>query len=255
MGLFHVNGMNMYAEIRGEGEPMILIHGLTGDHTQWNPQVEWLSKSFQTIAVDCRGHGLSDKPQKYSLADHVQDILSLMDTLQLGKAHLYGVSMGSYIAQGVAIEQPHRVKSLILAVPKSNGRTSSTQRLISEHAAEFAGLNEEERGQFLFRHMVYNLEVLRGEPEQLKNPLSPAETEAANKALEGFDFRGDLHRITARTLVVSGKHDGLNPPSEGRLVASLIPGAAFVEMQYSGHLPMLEEPEEYDRVIREFLVQ
>jgi 3-oxoadipate enol-lactonase len=84
--------------------------------------------------------------------------------------------------------------------------------------------------------------------------LSPEQFVAANKAVGGFDFRKDLPKIRAKTLVISGKYDGLNPPSEGKICASLIPDARFVEMQYSGHAPMYEEPETYLKNVKNFLM-
>lgn len=253
MSMIKVNGINLNIEIQGEGEPLILIHGLCGDNTKWKNEIRRLSKTFKAVSLDCRGHGKSDKTDSYTLNDHVQDILSLMDNLKFTTVNLYGVSMGSYIAQGVAITQPHRIKKLILAVPKSNGLTSSTQRLFEEHARELEGLNEQEKLMFFYKHIAYNAETLLKYPELLKSTLTPKQTEAANKALEGFDYRGELHKITAKTLVISGKYDELNPPSDGKLCASLIPNATFIEMQYSGHIPMLEEPETYNNIIDNFL--
>ena len=72
--------------------------------------------------------------------------------------------------------------------------------------------------------------------------------------MSNFDFRDDLPKIKAKTLVISGKYDGMNPPSEGKICASLIPNATFVEMQYSGHAPMFEEPELYFKIIDDFLM-
>ncbi|MRN56119.1 alpha/beta fold hydrolase [Paenibacillus monticola] len=253
MTMRKINGINLNIEIQGEGYPLILIHGLGTDHTLLKGEISRLSKTFKTVALDCRGHGKSDKPESYTLNDHVQDILSLMDTLKFETAHLYGVSMGSYIAQGVAISHPHRIAKLILTVPKSNGLTSSTQRLITEHAEEFAGFDEQEKSMFFLKQMAYNHETLLKQPELLKSILTPEQTAAANKALEGFDYRSELQNITAETLVISGKHDALNPPAEGELCASLIPNATFIEMQYSGHIPMIEEPEAYADIVDKFL--
>ncbi|WP_238917303.1 alpha/beta hydrolase [Clostridium sp. YIM B02555] len=253
MSLIKVNGINLNVKIQGDGEPLILIHGLGCDSTKWGNEIQRFSKNFRTILLDCRGHGKSDKPDSYTLNDHIQDILSIMDIFGFETVNLYGVSMGSYIAQGVAISQPHRIKKLILTVPKSNGLTSSTQRLIKEHATELEGLNEQEKLIFFYKYMAYNPEIFLKYPNLLKSSLTHKQTIAANKALEGFDYRSELYKITAKTLVISGKYDGLNPPSDGKLCASLITNATFIEMQYSGHIPMLEEPEIYSNIIDKFL--
>lgn len=87
-----------------------------------------------------------------------------------------------------------------------------------------------------------------------KSPaLSVDQISAANKALEGFDFLPDLYRVKAKTLVISGDHDGLNPPNVGRETARLIPSATFVEFNQSGHAPNVEQHLLYLDFVLEFL--
>ncbi|WP_028401569.1 alpha/beta fold hydrolase [Ectobacillus panaciterrae] len=83
--------------------------------------------------------------------------------------------------------------------------------------------------------------------------LTPEQQAAANKALEGFDFRPDLNKVTAKTLVISGKYDGLNPPELGREIASLIPDSTFVEFEKSGHAPNVEEHKYFMELVINFL--
>lgn len=253
MSLIKLNGINLNVYIQGQGLPIIFMHALGCDHSQWQDEAARLSAVFQTIIFDCRGHGQSDKPATFSLDDHINDVLALMDYFSIDKTILYGVSMGSYIAQGVAIAQPQRINKLILTVPKANGLTSSTRKLFAEHAQELAKMNNKERLMFFYKNMAYNPDILIKNPDLLRSTLTPKQSEAANKALEGFDFRNELPKITADTLVISGKHDGLNPPSEGKLCASLIPNSTYVEMQCSAHLPMIEEPETYRSIVNRFL--
>ncbi|MBF4692591.1 alpha/beta fold hydrolase [Fusibacter ferrireducens] len=255
MSMMKVNGIHLNVEVKGDGEPLILIHGLGSDISKWDTDFLRLSKKYKTIALDCRGHGQSDKPKEYTLEDHVQDIISLMDIFKLKTANLYGVSMGSYIAQGVAIAQPYRIKKLILGVTKTNGLTSSTQRLMTEHAEALKILSEQEQQRFLLKYIVHNMRIFLEHPDVLNSSLTPEETIAANKALEHFDYRAELHKISAETLVISGKYDGLNPPDEGKLSADLIPNATFIEMKHSGHLPMLEEQALFSQIIDDFLAK
>jgi 3-oxoadipate enol-lactonase len=254
MGLVKINGINLNVNIKGNGHPLMLIHGVGGDYTLWKNEISQFAQKFKTIALDCRGHGESDKPDNYSLQDHVGDILGIMDHYQIEIASLLGVSMGSYIGQGVAIAAPERIDKLVLTVPKSNGLTSSVQRLMSEHAKELEGLNLQESILALLKYMTYNPEIMKKHIDIFETKLSPEQFLRANKALSNFDFRNELPKIKAKTLVISGKYDGLNPPSEGRICASLIPSATFVEMQYSGHAPMYEEPELYMKIIDDFLM-
>lgn len=254
MSLLKINGINLNVVVKGEGHPLILVHGVGGDHTQLDSETDRLSQRYKTIGIDCRGHGESEKPSNYTLQDHINDVLGLMDYYNIETTFLYGVSMGSYICQGVAVAAPDRINKLILTVPKSNGLTSSVQRLLNEHAAELKGLNQHEVFLALLKYMTFNPEISKKHIDVFETKLSPEEFSCANKALTGFDFRDDLPKIKAKTLVISGKYDGLNPPSEGKICASLIPNATFVEMQYSGHIPMYEEPEIYSKIIDDFLI-
>jgi 3-oxoadipate enol-lactonase len=254
MELIKVNGINLNVDIKGEGHPLVLIHGVGLDISQWDYEIDRLSQRFKTIALDCRGHGRSDKPDNYTLQDHVYDILGLMDYYKIENTFLYGTSMGSYIGQGVAISAPERIVKLILTVPKSNGLTSSIQKIMKENPGEFEGLNLHEIFLALLKYIAYNPETLKQHIHIIEANLTQEQFANANKALSGFDFRKELSKIKAKTLVISGKYDKLNPPSEGKICAFLIPDAAFIEMQYSGHVPMLEEPEIYNKIIDEFLM-
>ena len=256
MGLIKVNGIQLYVEVKGSGFPVILIHGVGGDHqAHLRNVVQPLSKNFKTVALDCRGHGQSDKPAEFTIEDHANDILGIMDHFGFEKAHLLGVSMGSYIAQLVAITAPDRIDKLILTVTKSNGLTSSIQRLFKENEKQITGLDMHKTILKLLKYMVYDTELMKNHLEIFETKLSPEQFNAANKAIGAFDFRKELSKIKAKTLVISGKHDGLNPPEDGKEVALLIKGATFVEMQYSGHAPMFEEPNTYINTVEDFLLK
>ena len=250
-----INGVKLYAEKRGSGLPLLLIHVLGGDSTQLEIIAEPLARLYTVITYDCRGHGRSEKPAAYTLKDHVQDALSLMNDFGFAEFHLLGVSMGSYIAQGIAVAAPGRIKKLILTVPKSNGLTSSIARLIKENANALKGLNFHETVLYLLKFMVYDPEMMKDHVDLFEGRLSTTEFAAASKALENFDFRPELYKISAETLVISGKYDQLNPPEEGQICAQLIPRSKFFEMPFSGHAPMYEERDKYLQVVKEFLRQ
>ena len=254
MTLIKINGINLNINTKGTGQPVILIHGVGGDQTHLQTLADRLSLNFKVITYDCRGHGKSEKPLKYTLQNHVVDVLGIMDHFNIPIAYINGISMGSYIAQGVAIEAPVRVSKLILTVPKSNGLTSSVKRLFYEHARELAGLTQHEAIVALLKYMTYDPIAMQAHINIFETTLSQQQFYAANNALEDFDFRNGLPTVIAKILVISGKHDGLNPPQEGKLCASLIPGTRFVEMQYSGHAPLYEEPEKYLNLVEDFLI-
>ncbi|MCC3372622.1 alpha/beta fold hydrolase [Cohnella sp. REN36] len=254
-----VNDVELYVEIEGEGEPVLLIHGLGGNTTQMRQTMKRLSSFYKTIAYDCRGHGLSEKPASYTLEDHIRDALALMDELGMARAAVLGVSGGSYIAQGLAAAEPDRVKRLVLVVARAYGAKSSTQLFFERHAAAMAKLGEKEKAAYFIDRVFAPGFLDNMQPAQLQTLMVPEpaltaeQTEAANRAFEGFDLRPALPRIQAPTLVLSGKYDGLNPPACGTEIADGIPDATFVEMRHSGHAPSFEEPDRFYRLVIDFL--
>jgi len=251
-----VNGTELYYEEYGSGNPLILLHGLTANILMYTREIEYLKNHFHVVALDSRGHGKSEKPSSYTLNDHVKDVISLMDHLNINRASIMGISMGSYIAQGVALTIPDRVDKLILVSAKSNGKTSSMMRLFTEHTEELEGLDYMEKINHVSKYIFHNMEAVanelfKGTDESLI--LTTEQQTAANKALEGFDFRHELQKVTAQTLVVSGTYDGLNPPEEGKEIGSLIRDSQFVEFTESGHSPNVEEPEKFKQIVTEFL--
>lgn len=255
MAQFDVNGIKLNCEIAGNGFPLLLVHGVGMSLEQWSSEnfLEKLAQKHTVIAFDCRGHGASEKPARYTLEDHADDVVGLLDVLGIGQADLLGHSMGSYIAQRVAFRAPQRIRKLLLIAPKSHGLTSSVERILSENADKLAVLDQPGREQFVNRFVFYSTEVLKRHPDAVRSFLPPEALKAAHAALKGFDFRGELGKITATTLVISGRHDGLNPPAEGRACADGIPAARFVEMPFSGHVPQIEEAEATFQIVEEFL--
>ena len=260
--LLSVNGIKLNVEVQGAGQPVVLLHGLTSNITMHQLEIAQLSRSFQTVAIDSRGHGRSDKPAHYTLQDHIDDVFGVLDALHLDRIFLVGTSMGSYIAQGVASRQPARVAKLVLITPKAEGQTSSSARFLAAHADELQGKTPEEVQMFLLTHIfapstppqtIAAMEDFGRQQWEAGLVLTPEQTLAANRALEGFDFRPVLPQITAETLVISGRHDPLNPPEEGQAIAERIPRATFVVLEHSGHAPMIEEPDRLLALLEGFL--
>jgi 3-oxoadipate enol-lactonase len=257
-----IGGVHLNIQQTGEGQPLIMLHGLTSNIAAMQPEILYFSRQFRVIAIDSRGHGRSGKPAAYTLQDHIGDVLGVMDALNLNTADVIGSSMGSYIAQGVAAQQPARIRKLVLIVPKSNGKTSSVARFVAEHAEELRGRSQAEVQAFVTEHIFApetpaavreQVAAFARQQQEAGLTLTPEQEAAAQRALEGFDLRPLLPGITAQTLVISGRHDPLNPVPEGEEVARLIPGARFEVLEHSGHMPATEEPERLWGLVEQFL--
>jgi len=110
-----VNDINMYYEIHGDGETLVMIVGLGTDISEWDGIIRWLAKKYKVLAFDNRGAGRTDKPDApYSIETMAHDTAGLMQALGIEQAHILGISMGGRIALALALRQPKRVKKLIL---------------------------------------------------------------------------------------------------------------------------------------------
>ena len=264
-GIAESNGQELYYEIHGEGPPLVLVMGIGYDATLWGlHQVPALSTDFEVIVFDNRDVGRSSKATApYSIADMADDVAGLLDALDIARAHLLGISMGSMIGQEFAIRHPERLQRLLLTgTGAGNARSRfdpiSTWSFVKSHDAEglafaaqqFVWLFSE---QFRRNHeaVEQTLQMLGSNP----NPVAADAYERQANAYVQHDALDRLNQVKAPTLVVAGERDRLTPPWIGREVADAIPGAEFrlVEGPGASHVLPFERPDEFNEIARAFL--
>ncbi len=267
MPVAKVNGINMYYETHGEGEPIVLIMGLGGTAEMWFRQVPGLSKGHRVIAFDNRGVGRSDKPDvEYTMSMLAQDTAGLLDTLEIGAAHIYGVSMGGMVAQNFALRWPKRVLSLILGCTSCGGQHFI---LPDAEALDFL-VSWHHRGQLTpegrTRRLVpfnFSQEFISSRPAIVEQFISktvqywppPHTFERQAQAVLTHDTYDRLPRIKAPTLVIAGSADRQVPVENSRILASRLPNAELVVLKNMGHGFFIEGAEEANREILRFLRQ
>ena len=233
--------------------PLFLMHGLYGDSASVVPLAEaFVANGFRAIAVDALGHGRSPRPEGFTLADQGLALDALIARLGYDSAAVVGISMGSYIAAQAAILEPSRISRLVLVVTKGQGATSSTVAYAQRHGFDLSNATMEEMVAFM-AGALWSPDTSQERRDEIlaqaaagQQILSPEARAAIDRSLTGFDLRPQLPSITAQTLVISGRSDGLNPPEVGEEVARLIPGARFVVYEHSGHMLPVEE---FDRLV------
>jgi pimeloyl-ACP methyl ester carboxylesterase len=118
VSVIRVNGIELYYELSGSGEPLVLVHGSWGDHHNWDPVVPVLAQSFQVLAYDRRGHSASERPAgQGSVFEDADDLAGLIDELDLSPAHVVGSSFGAVVALRAATRRPEVFRSLIVHEP------------------------------------------------------------------------------------------------------------------------------------------
>jgi 3-oxoadipate enol-lactonase len=254
-------GIELNYERAGEGEPLLLIQGMSGNHLAWGrPFSSLLEQSFEVIAFDNRGIGLSQRvTEAFSIAEMAADTAALLDALELESAHVLGISMGGMIAQELALAHPDRLRSLTLGCTYCGGPGS---QLMDQD--DFQGLAEAMASgdrQRVYRAM-YELNLSPGfradesryaEFTEMTEAL-PAARETIGlqlQAIMAHDTSARLPRIETPTLVVHGTVDRVLGYPNGPLVTSLIPGARLETFDEVGHMFWWEQPERSAELIRE----
>lgn len=160
-----VNGTRLHVSGQASGHPILFLHGMGCDGTDWEPQFDAFGDRFRVVAIDHRGHGRSDRDvgEGYSIAGFAADALRVMDLLDIDMAHVVGLSMGGMIAQQLAITAPERVCSLSLMDTFSKARDNGISMFADQ--VETAGLEALSGG---FQSMVFSAATRKGRPDLLE---------------------------------------------------------------------------------------
>lgn len=262
MPRIRVGDIEIYHEIHGRGEPLLLIMGLGSDLAGWMFQVLEFSKRYRVVAFDNRGVGRTDAPDApYSIPMMADDASGLMDALDVGSAHVLGISMGGFIAQELALRHPRRVRSMILAATGTHVDARGAFQLDVWRRLIEAGENRElyirESLPWLFTESFFeNTRVVDGMIKMRRSYPYPQPAGAYARqvgACLSFDSRERLGAITAPTLVVVGERDPLFPPERSTELAEGIGGAEIVVLEGGAHGFTIEIPEAFNGTVLSFL--
>jgi 3-oxoadipate enol-lactonase len=237
----------------------VLIAGLGQSTWVWRDVLPVLARSRPVVTFETRGTGKQvDAPARDSVTAMAADAGEAID----GPAHLLGFSMGGYVALTLALARPERVRSLILVATGAGGPGRVPRpRHVADAFTEALGLPHEEFGR---RTMPYTFSPGWAEANahrfeemlaaRLERPTPYDTLEAHAVACYRFYDAGcPVERIAAPALVVHGDQDLIVPVENGRMLASRLPNARYVELPGRGHNVMLEDPDTFARLVLEFL--
>jgi pimeloyl-ACP methyl ester carboxylesterase len=258
-----VDGFEMYYERHGErGDPLVLVHGYTGDISDWVRQVEVFAASHRVLVMDHRGHGRSGAPAdrgSYTVERMASDVEALAAQLGLDRYHLVGHSLGGMVAQEIALRSERRLLSLTLEDTVHDfaiGRSESVRRVFGARLRL-----AEEQGMAA----VARLPAPPRPPHHPRERFEQERARLARMSLEGYvggwqalcgwpGSRGRAHAIRTPTLVIHGELDAL-VVAGSRWLAGAIPGARLEVVPEAGHSPQLERPELFNAALRRHLTQ
>lgn len=254
MPTFEANGVKLYYEDHGTGDPIVFTHGHSMFHKQWEPQVEALSRSYRTVIWDVRGHGHSSLPPgKVDPERFSQDLIALLDHLNLPSAVLCGLSMGGHISIQTAVRYPDRVRGLILiGTPFTNSFNG-----YEKYAVPISKLS--------VRLLPYGLtakwtaKAMSGiRPDNYAFVVEAFSKMTKDRFLRhwsgnlSMESKHDLGKIDCPTLILHGDQDMMVRRQQRQLAAG-IRGAEFVSISRAHHLTNLDNPREVNAHIERFM--
>jgi 3-oxoadipate enol-lactonase len=263
MPVVQANGIDMYYEVQGEGEPLVLIPYLAADQACYAFQVAEYAKHFTCFTVDLRGAGLSGKPDgSYSTELLAEDIAAFLQAAGIDSAHVSGLSLGAAVGMLLAAKHPERVKSLSLhsawtATDPFLRTVLEGWRIIAE------GLDSVTEmvitGVFPW---CFTPELYAARPEYIDSladfvrsrPMPPVDAfRRQSDAVLSHDARAALGSITAPTLITFGEHDMVTSTRFATPLQDGIADSELVVFSKAAHAPIYEITEEFNQRTLEFL--
>ena len=254
MPLARINGIELYYESHGEGPAVIMAHGAGGNHLSWWQQVPVLSQHFRCVTFDHRGFGSShDQPQGPGANNFIEDLRQLLDHLGIERTALVAQSMGGWTSLGFASKYPERVSALALCDTTAGIDDAEVAREMKSLQADMP------RELTIVLQRAYSAAFPQREPSKcfLYQQISALNVHVPSDLLA--KLMAMRHRVEpliekkVPTMLLVGEEDALTPAKTMELMARRIPHAKFVKVTGAGHSVYFEKPDEFNRIVLDFL--
>jgi pimeloyl-ACP methyl ester carboxylesterase len=263
-GFASINGIDLYFETKGRGQPLLLLHAGVADSRMWDSQFELLCQTHQVIRCDLRGFGQSGKAP--GLFAYYEDIAALLKCLKIDTVGLIGASFGGYVALDFVLAHPEMVTNLILAAPALGGYEFKSAEMLDFFAAEEAALARGDVAAATEINLKMWVDGLQRDGDagvsgqvreqvrqmQLNTFSQPDVADTGEKELAPPAI-DQLEKIDVPTLVISGDRDVAEFQHLASLIAERIEHSRHVIIPGAGHLLSMEKPAEFNRIVLEFL--
>lgn len=244
----------------GEGKlPIIFIHGFPFDKSSWQPQLDYLQQYDRIITYDLRGYGKSTLNQeKISITLLADDLIKFMDALQIQKAIVCGLSMGGYILLNALNRYPKRFAAIILSDTQCIADTpeAKEKRYKNIELLESGGLSEFTENMIKNLFYTESFTTKKETVASLKKVMLSTSADVIAETLRALANREEmcytLENIIIPTLIITGREDKAVPPQQSTFMHQQIPRSILNIIDKAGHLPNLEKPEEFNRLVKDF---
>lgn len=257
MHVARLDGIRLHYRVDGDpdGAPVVFANSLGTDFRLWDKVIERLPKTgLKYIRFDKRGHGLSECPNApYAMGTLVRDVEQLMDFLGVRDAIFVGLSIGGMIAQGLAAKRLDLVRAMVLS---NTGARIGTRDMWAERIAAVEKGGIEALADAIMQRWFAAPFHKTDEFHAWRNMLvrTPAQGYmGCSHAIAGSDFYATTAALRLPTLGIAGSEDGSTPPDLVRETVNLVPGSQFHLIRGAGHLPCVEAPDEYAKVLSDFI--
>lgn len=264
-GFAPINGAALYYQIAGEGEALLLLHAGVGDSRMWDRQLEAFRETHTVICCDLRGFGRSAMvPGTFA---HHDDVAALLAYLQVEQVAVVGMSFGGYVALNLALSYPEMVSALVLSAPAVGGYEFRSQEMLDFFVAEAELLEQGDLAGATELNLRMWVDGPSRQPDQVSQAVRQrvrqmqmdvfSQPEGAHGEEEDLDppAMARLQEIEVPTLVMVGDMDVAEFQDISRLVAAGIRQAHHVTIPQVAHLPNMERPEAFNRIVSQFLAQ
>ncbi|HUE80855.1 MAG TPA: alpha/beta fold hydrolase [Pyrinomonadaceae bacterium] len=259
MSKVRVQGIQVAYDELGSGPAVVLLHGYPFDRSMWLEQAEVLKESHRVIIPDLRGHGETEVTAEASIEQMAHDVASLLDTLEISRVSLGGLSMGGYVSLAFYRSFPLRVRSLILADTRAQADTEEIRKTRAVQAEKALQEGMEGIADSLLQKLLAPETVAR-RPEivkRIREMMVQTKPEGAAAALAAMAQRPDqtelLSRIIAPTMIVVGREDSITPVADSEMMHREIGGSRLEIIEGAGHVSNLEKPKEFNEALLRFL--
>lgn len=259
MAQVEANGISQYYDIRGDGPPLLLVAGMGGTANYWGEQVDHFAQTRTVIVYDQRGTGRTAHERVESIEQLRDDLLALLDALGFDAVDYVGHSTGGNIGQIIAIENPDRLRRLVIYASTTHGdayrsKVWKVRRSILENQGP--ELYGDMTSLMLYppRWIAENADKLEKQQAAQVAMRAPVQVMTSRiEAVQAFDRRSELSRINTPTLVICARDDQQTPIYFSEAIADGIPDAEFRVIDCGGHACSRTVPDEFNLVVAEFL--